>query len=332
MKPLYLFSLLAVCLLLSFLSSLAFGSTSLADERFRDSILHLRLQRTVVAACAGAALAVAGVLTQALFRNPLAGPSVIGVNAGAALGGQLVLLCFGGLASVLSINVSESLYVMELLVPIGCCLGAGLSLFILLVGVRAASHAMVTILLIGVMLSSLFASLGALVTSLAQEEWELGRTIIYFSMGGLEGKAWHHVYFAAPFVLVGIIAAFLWSPALNVMLAGEDEARSLGVPVKKVRFWCLSWAAILSAMAVSIGGGVLFVGLIIPNVLRAWCRSDHRVLVPSAAIAGAAFVILCDVCTRIVPSVGIIPLGVITGLIGAPIFIVILIKQSRVYN
>lgn len=322
MKHWYLFLCLIGCLLAAIIASLAWGSTSLSEQNDTDLILSLRLQRSVVAALAGAALAVAGVLTQSLFRNPLAGPSVLGVTAGAALGGQIALLFLSaGVASTMA---------MEMLVPFACTLGAGLALLCLLLGVKVSANAMLSMLLIGVMLSSLFASMGALMTSIAQEEWQLGRAMIYFSMGGLEGKAWRHVYFAGPFIVMGILAAWYWAPVLNVWLAGEEEAASLGVRVKSVRVIILSWAAVLSAMAVSMGGGVLFVGLIVPNILRAWCRSDHRLLVPAAALAGASFLLGCDVVTRLFPGRGVIPLGVITGLIGAPLFIIILIRQQRV--
>ena len=322
MRQWYLFLSLVLSLLAAFVASLAWGSTSLSDQADPGLIVHLRLQRSVVAALAGAALAVAGVLSQGLFRNPLAGPSVLGVNAGAALGGQIAMLFLGSLGL--------SGLALELMVPFACVIGAMFALVCLLIGVRVASNAMLTILLIGVMLSSLFASFGALVTSIAQEEWQLGRAMIYFSMGGLEGKAWLHVYIAGPFIVAGILAACHWAPKLNVWLAGEEEAASLGVKIKSTRLALLCWAAILAAMAVAIGGGVLFVGLIIPNVLRAWCRSDHRILIPAAALAGASFLLACDVITRLFPSQGIIPLGVITGLIGAPLFIIILLRQQRV--
>ena len=318
----YLFLSLVLSLIAAFVASLAWGSTSLADQADPGLILHLRLQRSVVAALAGAALAVAGVLTQGLFRNPLAGPSVLGVNAGAALGGQVAMLCLGALGL--------SGIALELVVPFACVLGAAVALLCLLIGVRLASNAMLTILLIGIMLSSLFASFGALATSIAQEEWQLGRAMIYFSMGGLEGKAWIHASIAGPFIIAGILAACFWASRLNVWLAGEEEAASLGVKIKATRLALLCWSAVLAAMAVAIGGGVLFVGLIVPNVLRAWCRSDHRLLVPAAALAGASFLLACDVLTRLFPSRGVIPLGVVTGLIGAPLFILILLRQQRV--
>lgn len=323
------YSLLCIALLLlllvSAVSSLFVGVGNIDDSQFGDTILQLRQYRCVLAALTGAALAVAGVLSQGLFRNPLAAPSVIGVSSGAALGGQLGVW----LASCVSIPLWMTWLDAEMLVPATSLCGAIAALGVLLLCLRGSGDSIHTVLLVGVILSGLLSSIGALITSLAQEEWELGRAVVTFTLGGLDGKGLNHVLLATPLIVGGIIMAYTWAPALNILLSGDEEAQAFGLDVRRTRLWVLLWIAVLCATAVAVGGGIAFVGLIIPNLLRSVCRSDHRLLMPVSAIAGAAFLIICDMATRMVPSVGILPLGVITGCIGAPVFLWILIRSQR---
>ncbi|NRA37175.1 MAG: iron ABC transporter permease [Planctomycetes bacterium] len=304
------------------MGSLFVGVGDMSDAQFGDTILQLRQYRCILAALTGAALAVAGVLSQGLFRNPLAAPSVIGVSSGAALGGQLGVWLAG--CFVLPLWMSA-----EMLVPFAALLGAIAALSVLLLCLRGSRDSIHTVLLVGVILSGLLASIGALIVSLSQNEWELGRAVVAFTLGGLDGKSVQHIYLAAPLIIGGIYMAYTWAPELNILLSGEEEAQALGLNVKHARLWILLWIAVLCAAAVAVGGGVAFVGLIIPNLLRSACRSDHRLLIPVAAIAGAAFVIICDIATRSLPSVGVLPLGVITGCVGAPVFLWILIRYQR---
>ncbi|MDA3960806.1 MAG: iron ABC transporter permease [Planctomycetota bacterium] len=287
-----------------------------------DDVVRLRAIRAVLAALAGAGLAVAGVLTQGLFRNPLAGPSILGTTAGAAFGGQFSLLTHGLLVSVVPWMVPE------LLLPIGCALGAGLAL-VLLMGLTARSRSALTVLLVGFVLSSLFASLGALVTSLSQSSWELGRAVVVFSLGSLDGKGLVHVALALPLIVIGIAASWTWARDLDLLLAGRDEARSLGVSVERTQTWILVWVAMLTAAAVAVGGGVAFVGLVVPHALRPFAGVAHRRLLPASILGGAAYVVWCDVVARAFPAIGEVPLGVVTGLVGIPVFVMIFRRSER---
>lgn len=301
------------------LSSMTVGAGSLADEGLRETLLSLRGARLAASFLAGAALAVGGVVVQGLLRNPLASPSILGTTAGAALGGQLVLLALPFVALPVR---------SEMAVPIGCLIGALLSLLALLALLRHTNDA-VTLLLTGFVLSSLFLALGSFVTSLAQNDWELGRAVVAFSLGGVSSAGTDHVLFALPLVMAGIGASFGWGKALDLLLSGEEEARSLGVDVPRLRWWSAVWVATLVAAAVSLGGNVSFVGLVVPHVLRPFAGWSHRRLVPAAALGGGIFLAACDVVTRAIPSHGEIPLGVVTGLVGAPLFLFLLLRQRR---
>ncbi len=324
MRPL-IATIALICL--AIVLGLVIGHGSLSDAAMRGTLLELRGVRIACAGLAGAALAVAGVLMQGLFRNPLASPSVLGTSAGAALGGQLVLLLHGAIA------VSAPAWLVpEMLLPAGCLVGAALSLVLLLAVVRralaAGGDALTAVLLTGFVLTSALASVSSLFTWLGQGAWEVGRALVAFGLGGVDGKGLRHVVLAVPLCVIGIIASWGWGRTLDLLLAGEDEAGALGVNVPRARFWVLVWTSVLTAAAVAIGGGVAFVGLVVPHALRPFTGPEHRRLIPAAAIGGAAFLIVCDVLCRLAPG-GELPLGVVTGLIGAPVFTWLLLRLKE---
>ena len=285
----------------------------------RATILELRFVRALAALMSGAALAVGGALVQGLFRNPLASPSILGTTAGASLGGQLALV----IAELVGIAVMP-----ELLVPLGCLVGATLSLFALLLLLRRTPDLM-TVLLVGFLLNSMFLATGSLLMSIASEQWQLGRALIAFALGTLSGVGLPQVRFAAPLVLVAVVAAFLWGRSLDLLLTGEREARSLGANVDQIRWWTVVWTSVLVAAAVSLTGSLSFVGLIVPHIVRPFSGEHHRRLVPACAFVGGTFVLLCDSLARLLPSAGEVPLGVISALIGAPVFLVILLREAK---
>ena len=319
--------ILGGALLLAVGLGLGLGHGSLADDASRAVFLELRGLRIACAGLSGAALAIAGVLMQGLFRNPLASPSVLGTTAGAALGGQAVLLGHAALAASLPLWLAP-----EMVLPLGCLVGAGGALALVLVIARAVlsrgGDQTLAVLLTGFLLSSACASVAALLTWLAQANWEIGRMLVAFTLGGVDGKGLRHVALAAPLVIIGGTAAWAWGRQLDVLLAGDDEAAALGIDVRSAHFWILAWTAVLTAAATAIGGGVAFVGLIVPHALRPFTGVTHRRLIPAAAVGGAAFVIACDALCRVAPG-GELPLGVVTGLIGAPVFAVLVLRLNR---
>ncbi|MBW2588962.1 MAG: iron ABC transporter permease [Deltaproteobacteria bacterium] len=290
-----LYPLLFLLLLVAAALAVLVGSGDLTDPELRDTFLKLRGYRLGAAFLAGAALAVGGVVVQGLFRNPLASPSVLGTTAGASFGGQVALLAYGF---------------------------AG-------VGSRRVTQDLLALLLTGFVLSALFLSLSAFVTSIAQETWELGRAVVSFSLGSVSGTGPRQLAFALPLIAVALVACWFWGRSLDLLLSGEEEAQSMGANVGAVRWWSAIWVSVLVAGAVSVGGNVGFVGLVVPHMLRPFAGTKHQRLIPAAALAGGVFLVACDIIARVIPSRSEIPLGVVTGLIGAPLFLLLLIRLRR---
>jgi iron complex transport system permease protein len=304
--------------------ALLVGQADLSDETLKATLLELRALRIGAALLAGAALAVGGVVAQGLFRNPLVSPSILGTTTGAMLGGQVAILLFAAVPAFRRLPGIGPTMVL----PLGCLIGAEAALLVLLLFVRRRKDN-VTLLLTGFILSSLFLSIGGFVTSLAQDSWDLARAVVSFTLGGVSGVGWRQLLLVLPLVVVGIVASWVWGPALDLLLSGEDEAQSLGVDVGPARRWLTVWIAVLTAAAVAVGGNVIFVGLIVPHVLRPFVGVGHRLLIPAAALAGAVFVLACDLVARILPTRTEIPLGVVTGIVGAPLFLWLLTRSMR---
>ncbi len=324
MRPSVVLVLLLTASACLFAGSLFTGPSALDDPSLRSTLLELRFARGAVAYLAGAALAVAGVIAQGLFRNPLASTDILGTSAGATFAGKISLLLFQALLVRGELQWLEP----EMILPVGCLIGALVSLAILLAIERTAPN-IVVLLLAGFLLSNLFLSLGSFVTSLAQESWEVGRAVIAFALGTVSGTGLRQAAMITPIVLIGTLAAVLWSRPLDLLLSGEEEAQVLGLDVARARRWCIVWTALLTAGAVSVGGNVGFVGLVVPHALRHFVGVTHRALVPASALGGGLFLLACDVLTRVMPSRTEVPLGVITGLFGAPVFLWLLLRSRK---
>lgn len=323
-------AVLAALLAASALVSLATGPQGVAADA---ALLHLRGLRTAAAALAGAALAVAGVLVQGLFRNPLASPDVVGTTAGATLGGQLALVGHAALAGLLPAWLAP-----ELVLPLGCLAGAAAALALLLAVAGRGGSGLVAVLLAGCIITVLVGACSGLLASLCAGHWELVRALNAFAFGGVDGKGPAHLALAAPLVAAGVLAAWAWGRTGDVLLSGEEEAAALGVDTAAARRWLLAWTALLAAAAVAVGGALSFIGLVVPHLLRPVVGVPHRRLVPAAALAGAALLIGCDVVARMVPlsarllglpGVSELPLGVVTGLVGGPVFLALLVRARR---
>jgi iron complex transport system permease protein len=316
---------LGVLVVVAVALGLLVGHGSLADPALKRTFLELRAYRVATGFFIGASLAVGGVLVQGIFRNPLASPDVLGATGGASLGGKAALITYdvllGGSAG--SLGVAP-----EMVLPIGCMVGALFALALLLLITRWKRDRIV-LLLAGFLISSLCLSVSAFLTTIAQESWELGRAVVRFTLGDVSGSGPRQLRLIVPIALFGGVAAWLWGRSLDVMLSGEEEAESLGVDTAEARRYAVAWTALLSAGAVAVGGNVGFVGLVVPHVLRSLLGVGHRRLVPAAAVGGGVFVVLCDVVARLSPGQGELPLGVVTGLVGAPVFLVLLVREAR---
>lgn len=324
MRPRHALTLLLFASLAMLGLNLLAGPSTLSDNELASALLSLRSARGLTAYLIGSALAVAGVLAQGLFRNPLASPDLLGTSAGASFAGKLSML---GLQAAFTGGGAAAL-AFEAWLPVGCMLGALLALSVLLALARRAPDAVV-LLLAGFLLSSLFLGLGSFVTSLAQENWELGRAVIAFALGSVTGAGPRQVAIVAPIAITGAVAAWLWARPLDLLLSGEDEAHVLGLDVMRARRWCIVWIALLTAGAVSVGGNLGFVGLVVPHGLRKLVGVSHQTLVPAAALGGGLFVLACDMVARSIPSQTEVPLGVVTDLIGAPLFLALVMRSQR---
>lgn len=272
----------------------------------------IRTPRVAVAALVGGALAVAGTQMQALFRNPLAEPGVIGISQGAALGAVVVFV--GGLAS-------EAVFWL----PLSAFAGAlGALAAVHAVAARAGRTPPATLLLAGIALGALFTAVATLLISLSVVNWQVANEVVFWLMGGLDNRTWAHVWMCLPPVAAGVTAARWHTRELDLLLLGEETAASLGVDVERVRRTMLATAALLTGAAVAVSGVVGFVGLIVPHMLRLVLGPSHRTLVPAALLGGALFVIVCDLLARTLHPPTEIRLGVVTAAFGAPFFLYLL--------
>ncbi len=279
-------------------------------------IEQIRFPRIVVGALVGMALGVAGATMQGLFRNPMADPGIIGVSAGGAVG-AVVAIAVGAAAAFF------------LALPFFAFLGAMLAA-LLVYGIAAVGgrFSMATLLLAGVAVN---AFLGAVVSAIIiiLPDNEALREILFWLAGGLDSRTWEHVQIAGPFILGGILVILLMTRDLNLLMLGDDEARSMGVRVGPARIILLAAAAMATGAAVAVSGTIAFVGLVTPHVLRLMLGPDHRVLVPMSAIGGAVFVLLADTIARTVIQPAEFRVGVLAAFVGAPFFIFLLIKNKR---
>lgn len=277
----------------------------------------IRFPRVIVAAFVGAGLSVAGAIMQAMFRNPLAEPGLVGAGAGAVLGGVLSFVAGWSTASVISL-------------PLAAMLGALLALVLVyLMATRGGVTPVGTLLLAGVAVSSLLGALSSLLLSLTIVNWQIAQDIVFWTMGGLDARTWTHVWLCAPFIVIGLVAALVQARDLDLVVQGEDTAASLGVDVERVKRTLTLTAAILTGAAVAVAGLIGFVGLVVPHGVRLIVGPSNRVLLPASAFTGAAFLIVCDLIARTIHPPTEIRLGVVTALIGGPIFIALLMRRYR---
>jgi ABC-type Fe3+-siderophore transport system permease subunit len=284
-----------------------------ADATTATIVLDLRFPRVVAAALVGCALAVAGVLLQGLTRNPLADPYVTGSSAGAGLGAVLAIALVGPLGGAL--------------VPLSAFLGALVAVAAVWQLARMGGRTTVlTVLLAGVVMTS-FAGAAVTLLLVANDRLSLRlRAVIDVLIGSVNVRSTGELVAAAAIVLVGLVLAALVGPRIDAYAFGEETAATLGVDTDTVTKIALAAAALLAGAAVALAGLVGFVGLVIPHAMRQLVGAGHRRLVGASALAGAAVLVLADAGARTMLSPAELPVGVITGLIGAPFFLVLLVR------
>ncbi|RVW10697.1 iron ABC transporter permease [Prescottella agglutinans] len=291
--------------------------------RWTTLIEDIRLPRVVTAACAGAALAVAGLLMQTLFANPLADPYILGVSSGASLGVALVVLGSGTGAGVFAAVAGTG--------RLGIAAAAAVGALVVLLVVLAISRwvqSVVTLLIVGVMVGSVTSAVVSLLVAFSQPAQM--QQFILWSLGSYAGASWSDLRVLVPVVLVGLVLAATLVRPLNAMLLGEDYASSMGVHLPRTRAVAITSSALLAGVVTAFCGPIAFLGIAVPHLARLALRtSDHRLLLPGAILMGAAVSLLCSVVAQLPGRDGVLPLNVVTALVGAPVVILVLLRSRR---
>lgn len=281
-------------------------------------IWSIRLPRVLLGVLVGASLSMAGAAFQGMFKNPMADPYVIGISSGAALGATFAII----------LKLSFALFRISA-ISIFAFIGALIAVFLVYNIARIKNQVPVTTLLLaGVAVGQFFTAIMSFLMVIYNNDMA---KIIYWTMGSLAGKGWDPIVTLAIPVLVSMILINFFARDLNIMLTGEESAKSLGVNVEKTKVYILILGTFMTALVVSVSGIIGFVGLIIPHIVRLLIGPDHRILLPASALLGGIFMISADTIARMVISPIEIPVGIITALFGGPFFIYLL-KKKKSYS
>lgn len=278
-------------------------------------VMDIRLPRVLAALLAGGALAVAGTLVQGIFRNPLAGPEILGISSGASLGAVLVIL-WGGAEFV------------GFTIPMATAAGAlGAAGFIFLLARSREGTSLITVVLAGLALSGF---LGGLIAAflLVARPYEISQ-FVFWTLGGLEGRQWSHLGQSLILILPGLVLAGVLASKLDVLALGEDQAHSLGLGVESTKIMALGAVSLLTSGAVSLAGPVGFIGLITPHLLRILVGPGHRALIPASLLGGALLLLGADLLGRILLPPLEIKAGILTALLGSPYFLWLVVRRRR---
>lgn len=319
------FTIEIILLILCVFLSVAYGSKQIpfADifgyftgrdiDAFKAAVIDARIPRTVFGILVGAALGVSGALMQAITRNPIADPSILGVNTGASL---MVVI------GIAYLDISSGMKLIGLSF-IGALLSALFVYGIASVGYGGASS--IKLALAGAAVST---ALGSLVNTIMLPDSNVMKSYRFWQVGSVGGASWEDVKLLTPFFAGGVLLALICSPGLNALLLGDEMAISLGVKVGYLRFVTALAGVLLCASVTALAGPIGFVGLMMPHIIRLIYGGDMRIIVPMSALGGAALLVLSDVIGRVLGSPGELEVGIITALLGAPVFIWIVYKTK----
>ena len=326
--------MLGIMVLLFFVVSLLIGSVSIpVSETFRILIgeesvkpswqyivIESRLPQAVTAMLCGASLAVCGLILQTAFRNPLAGPSIFGVNSGAGLGVALVMLFFGGSVSAGTVSIGG--FMAVLLAAFAGAMGVMALIFFFSTLVR--SHVM--LLIVGIMIGYMAGSAISLLNFFATDEGV--KSYMVWGMGSFGGVSLKMLPTFSVITLITLAVSLALVKPLNALVLGDRYAENLGVNIIRVRNWLLLVTGVLTAVITAFCGPVAFIGLAVPHIARLVLGTDnHRVLLPGTILTGSAVALLCNILTVLPGEGGIIPLNAITPLIGAPVVIYVILSR-----
>lgn len=330
---------LAVMLAAVALASLTVGATgvSLPDvlgklargeglsQMERVVLMDIRLPRLAMALLVGAALAVSGAVMQGLFRNPLADPGLVGVGSGAGLG-AISMIVLGGLLPPAVLVVAG-----PWLVPLAAFFGGWISTILLYrVSTRQGRTSVATMLLAGIALGALTGAAAGLLI-FAADDAQL-RDLNFWQLGSLAGASWAKLAAILPIVALALAASLVLARGLNALALGEAAAQHIGVPVQRLKNLAILTVAGATGAAVAASGGIGFIGIVVPHLLRLATGPDHRALLINAALLGPILLIAADMVARVIVAPAELPIGIVTAVMGAPVFLWILLRQRGVVD
>lgn len=321
---------LLVCLVASVLLSLNIGATHIPLWAVitgghdlllaKEVILQIRAPRVFMAALTGAALGGAGAIMQGLFRNPLADPGLIGVSSGAGLVTSLLIVL--GVADMLP--VSYGLWVL----PLGGMLGGfGATLLLYAFARKQGQTSISTILLAGVAFSAFCGALTGILVFRANDQ--ALRDITFWTMGSLAGMNWSRVLLVVPFFCISLLSSITITKPLNAMLLGEADAALMGFPVERTKQLAMLACAASVGASVSLVGAIGFIGVVVPHLVRLVTGPDYRWVLPGSVTLGACLLVVSDAMARVVAAPAEVPVGIITALLGSPVFVWMLVRSHK---
>jgi iron complex transport system permease protein len=295
------------------------------SERDRIIIYDIRLPRVVLGVLIGAALAVSGAVMQGLFRNPLADPGIVGVSSGASLGavavivlGDTILATFAALLGTYAI-------------PAAAFAGAlAVTLTLYRVSTRAGRTSVATMLLAGIALGAMAMAFTGLLIFMADDR-QL-RDLTFWQLGSLAGATWGKIAVAGPIMLSSVAAAPFLSRSLNAFSLGEAAASHLGIPIQRFKYVAIVTVAAAVGASVAVSGGIGFVGIVVPHLLRLLIGPDNRYLLPASALLGASLLLLADAVSRTIVAPAELPIGIVTAAVGVPFFLWVLLRRRGIVD
>lgn len=296
-------------------------SDDVGFSRQQEAVLFgLRLPRVVLAVLVGASLAISGAAMQGLFRNPLAEPGLIGISSGASLFAVLVIVL-----ELKFLTAAFGYYGLAIAAFVGACLTTFLVYRVAVVGGRAS---IATLLLVGIAINALAGSFTGLLTYTANDA-QL-RNITFWTLGSLGGASWKTVLSILPFVLISLSCLPWMAKRLNALALGESQAGHMGIHVNMLKRIVVILATLGVGASVAVSGVIGFIGLVVPHILRMAISADNRLVIPGSALLGATVLVLADLISRTLVAPAELPVGIVTALIGSPIFIYIILRERMI--
>ena len=330
------FILLILVLLVCFMVNISLGSVSIPLQETLNAVLgkptevdswsyiiwNYRIPKAFTAILVGSGLALSGLLMQTMFRNPLAGPFVLGISSGASLGAALLILgssLFSGIFSFSMVN------------DISLALAASLGSFLVLLAVMVVAYKVkdtMALLIIGLMFGSITSAVVSVLSYFSTAE-KL-QQYIYWSFGSIGNLSWNQLLLLFTIIALGIVMSVFSIKSLNALLLGENYAKSLGVNMKKSRYIIIITTGLLAGGVTAFAGPIAFIGLAVPHLTRQiFNTTDHKILVPAVLIYGAILMLICDTIAQMPNSASVLPINAITSIIGAPVVIWLLIRKRK---